>query len=97
MIRGESNQPGKSADPNKGGVQKQVKAAYLATFTCFYQFLSSAEAARFELADTLRYRQFSKLVVSATHPHFLVQGLIPELRGKDMFIFLNKQSFFDRI
>ncbi len=29
-----------------------------------------AEAARFELAVRLPVRQFSKLVVSATHPHF---------------------------
>jgi hypothetical protein len=29
-----------------------------------------AEAARFELAVRLPVRQFSKLLVSATHPHF---------------------------
>ncbi len=34
-----------------------------------------AEAARFELAVRLPVRQFSKLVVSATHPHFLISVL----------------------
>lgn len=32
----------------------------------------NAEATRFELVDRLPDRQFSKLLVSATHPHFLV-------------------------
>ena len=34
--------------------------------------LSFAEAGGFEPPVPLRVRQFSKLVVSATHPHFLV-------------------------
>ena len=32
----------------------------------------TAEATRFELVVRLPVRQFSKLLVSATHPHFLV-------------------------
>ena len=34
--------------------------------------LSFAEAGGFEPPVPLRVRQFSKLVVSATHPHFLL-------------------------
>ena len=46
-------------------VDKTTKAISLSTNSL------GAEAARFELAVPLRVRQFSKLVVSATHPNFL--------------------------
>ncbi len=36
----------------------------------------SAEAGGFEPPVPLRVRQFSKLVVSATHPHFLVCSVL---------------------
>ncbi len=40
-----------------------------------------AEAARFELAEQSPVRQFSKLLVSATHPHFHnVQNLLSNLQ-----------------
>ena len=35
-----------------------------------------AEAGGFEPPVPLRVRQFSKLVVSATHPHFLVSSVL---------------------
>ncbi len=35
-----------------------------------------AEATRFELVVRKPVRQFSKLMVSATHPHFLVSAFI---------------------
>ena len=53
-----------------------------------------AEAGGFEPPVPLRVRQFSKLVVSATHPHFHVFCASSlELRCKDRCMFLNKQSF----
>ena len=53
-----------------------------------------AEAGGFEPPVPLRVRQFSKLVVSATHPHFHVFCASSfELRCKDRGMFLNKQSF----
>ena len=51
-----------------------------------------AEAGGFEPPVPLRVRQFSKLVVSATHPHFHVFCASSlELRCKDRRMFLNKQ------
>ena len=48
---------------------------------------SAAEATRFELVVRLPVRQFSKLLVSATHPHFQSHSAL-ELRCKDRMIFL---------
>ena len=44
-----------------------------------------AERARFELAEELPLRQFSKLVVSATHPP--LRGFISEIGGKNTLFF----------
>lgn len=76
-------------------VDKATKAISLSTNSL------GAEAARFELAVPLRVRQFSKLVVSATHPHFHVFCASSlELRCKDRRMFFNKQSilhlFFEK-
>ena len=47
--------------------------------------LGFAERARFELAEELPLRQFSKLVVSATHPP--LRGFISEIGGKNTLFF----------
>ena len=44
-----------------------------------------AERARFELAEEFPLRQFSKLVVSATHPP--LRGFISEIGGKNTLFF----------
>ena len=48
-------------------IEKQKKGSLLKQSNPFSWVF--AEAARFELAEQLPVRQFSKLVVSATHPH----------------------------
>ena len=50
-------------------------------------FFLGAEATRFELVVRLPVRQFSKLLVSATHPHFQSHSAL-ELRCKDRAFFL---------
>ena len=50
-------------------------------------YFLGAEATRFELVVRLPVRQFSKLLVSATHPHFQSHSAL-ELRCKDRMIFL---------
>ena len=50
-------------------------------------FFLGAEATRFELVVRLPVRQFSKLLVSATHPHFQSHSAL-ELRCKDRVFFL---------
>ena len=52
-----------------------------------------AEAGGFEPPERLPVRQFSKLLVSATHPNFLIVGYSSELRCKDRRYFFNKQTF----
>ncbi len=52
----------------------------------------SAEAARFELAVQLPVRQFSKLVVSATHPHFLFDWVTKSGANIQSFFNLSKKS-----
>ena len=47
-----------------------------------------AEAGGFEPPVQLPVRQFSKLVVSATHPNFLLISAKPQKRCKDRIIFL---------
>ena len=49
--------------------------------------LSDAEATRFELVVQLPVRQFSKLLVSATHPHFRSTRGLPEYDRKDTISF----------
>ena len=49
------------------------------------EFRSFAERARFDLAEELPLRQFSKLVVSATHPP--LRGFISEIGGKNTLFF----------
>ena len=49
-----------------------------------------AERARFELAEELPLRQFSKLVVSATHPP--LRGFISEIGGKNTLFFYTPTS-----
>ena len=51
-----------------------------------------AEAARFELAVRLPVRQFSKLLVSATHPNFLECAFFG-CGCKDRMFFLIKKIF----
>ena len=66
-----------------------------------HRFLFSAEAGGFEPPVRLPVRQFSKLVVSATHPHF--QGCLVELnRFSSKAVqrynkYLNTQNFFIKI
>ena len=72
---------------------KQKKGLTLNVKPLIYS-LFAAEAGGFEPPVPLRVRQFSKLVVSATHPHFHVFCASSlELRCKDRGMFLNKQSF----
>ena len=51
-----------------------------------FRLLLRAEATRFELVVRLPVRQFSKLLVSATHPHFQSHSAL-ELRCKDRAFF----------
>lgn len=50
-------------------IKKGVNKVYIDSIYTFY--LSLAEAEGFEPSVQLPVRKFSKLVVSATHPHFL--------------------------
>ncbi len=54
-----------------------------------------AEAGGFEPPERLPVRQFSKLLVSATHPNFLIVGYSSELRCKDRRYFLINKPFCD--
>ncbi len=53
-------------------LSKQKKGVNKVMMDLIYTFLSLAEAGGFEPPVQLPVRQFSKLVVSATHPHFLL-------------------------
>ena len=50
---------------------EKKKGVYKVSQLYIHLFLSSAEAGGFEPPVQLPVRKFSKLVVSATHPHFL--------------------------
>lgn len=51
-------------------------------------FLLEAEATRFELVVRLPVRQFSKLLVSATHPHFRCIGGLPNTDAKILLLLI---------
>ena len=58
-------------------------------------FLSLAEAGGFEPPVQLPVRQFSKLVVSATHPHFLLVILLKsDANIQDTFQLFKENQFF---
>ena len=57
---------------------------------------SSAEAGGFEPPVRLPVRQFSKLVVSATHPHFQIR-LLPKIRCKGKEYFRCDKFFFGKV
>ncbi len=56
-------------------VLTKKSATYLRKLLILIAFRTSAERARFELADRFPHRQFSKLLVSATHPPLRVSSL----------------------
>ena len=58
-------------------------------------FIILAEGTRFELVVGLLLRQFSKLVVSATHPPFLnVDAKVRIFFYSSKFFFFNSDNFF---
>ncbi len=61
-----------------GPILTQKSATYLRKLLILIEFRSFAERARFELAVEFPLRQFSKLLVSATHPP--LRGCITEMR-----------------
>ena len=74
-------------------VEKPKLELYKKRETFLFRVFFSAEAARFELAVQFPVRQFSKLVVSATHPHLLMTFFLEiECKCTVFFQFVKRKS-----
>ena len=73
---------------------KTLKTKQEHTIVCSWKY-SAAERARFELAVGLPLRQFSKLLVSATHPPFRLVHFWNRLQRYNFFLF--RQALFTHL